>query len=104
MSTCPHCGERLPSVVDAFCPDCFTALDEPSAKEKAAFGLTEEPTKEEPANAWQIITAMRLMLVGVCVLFAGALAAARGHWAEALYTLGGGLAVIIFGAWQSAGS
>src|SRR5437773_2594171 len=26
--TCPHCGANLPSTGDAFCPECFTALDE----------------------------------------------------------------------------
>jgi hypothetical protein len=25
---CPHCGEPLPAVVDAFCPECRTRLDE----------------------------------------------------------------------------
>src|SRR4051794_18767741 len=27
-ATCPHCGEPLPAVVDAFCPECRTRLDE----------------------------------------------------------------------------
>jgi hypothetical protein len=24
---CPHCGTQLPSVRDAFCPDCRNPLD-----------------------------------------------------------------------------
>lgn len=27
MQNCPHCGSRLPGVVDAFCPDCHQSLD-----------------------------------------------------------------------------
>jgi hypothetical protein len=29
MDTCPHCGASLPPVRDAFCQECFQALDEP---------------------------------------------------------------------------
>jgi len=29
MENCPHCGASLPPVGDAFCQECFRALDEP---------------------------------------------------------------------------
>jgi hypothetical protein len=29
MDTCPHCGASLPAVRDAFCQECFQALEEP---------------------------------------------------------------------------
>ena len=35
--TCPHCGEPLPGVVDAFCPVCREPLEGPPP---AADGLT----------------------------------------------------------------
>ncbi|MDY3562222.1 hypothetical protein R5W23_003684 [Gemmata sp. JC673] len=28
--TCPHCGAKLPYVIDAFCPECRESLAEPS--------------------------------------------------------------------------
>ncbi len=37
---CPNCGERLPTVVDAFCPYCRESLDKP-------------PPPADPPRAWQ---------------------------------------------------
>ena len=33
---CPHCGVSLPPTRDAFCPECFQGLDEPTAEQRAA--------------------------------------------------------------------
>lgn len=32
MDQCPHCGSVLPSIRDAFCPECRQGLDEPPSK------------------------------------------------------------------------
>ncbi len=99
MDTCPHCGAKLPPLVDAFCPDCFAALDEPTAKEKAAFGL-----KDAPGNTRHTITPVRLILVGAFALFVSFRTVIQGRWAEAMYTLGVAIAFFAFGVWWSARS
>jgi hypothetical protein len=71
-------------------------LDEPSAKERAAFGL-----REETENRGLFPAGLRLMLFGGFVLVAGVFNGVRGQWPEALYTLGSGVALIAFGAWWS---
>jgi predicted amidophosphoribosyltransferase len=50
-NTCPHCGDRLPIVRDAFCITCGEPLDEPperprTPEEQAAFrAQVEEDSK-----------------------------------------------------------
>jgi predicted amidophosphoribosyltransferase len=49
---CPHCGSKLPLVVDAFCGTCGESLDEPpeedrSPEDQAAFrARVEQQTKD----------------------------------------------------------
>src|SRR5690242_4909430 len=94
MSTCPHCGERLPSVSDAFCPECFSSLDEPSARERAALGIDDaDDHGPNLRDLWSV-------LVGVCALFGAVLCAARGNWSEALGALLSTVVCFALGAWR----
>ena len=47
--SCPHCGETLPAVVDAFCPQCRMDLSEtPDVKTLRADDATELPRRKNP--------------------------------------------------------
>ncbi len=45
---CPHCGASLPSTQDAFCPECFQGLDEPTAAQLAAGGTAIANAADPP--------------------------------------------------------
>ena len=45
---CPHCGASLPSTGDAFCPECYRALDEPTTAQRTVARLTGT---EQPVTA-----------------------------------------------------
>jgi len=47
---CPHCGASLPPTRDAFCPNCFQGLDEPTAAQRGA-ERTEESEEDARARA-----------------------------------------------------
>jgi hypothetical protein len=40
---CPHCGEELPTVVDAFCPFCRESLDESAIEPETLPEIVLEP-------------------------------------------------------------
>src|SRR5947207_3094587 len=95
METCPHCGVRLPHVVDAFCPDCFAALDEMPARSAAA-RKSEAPAE---GSALGGLTGLLPMLSGFGVVFVGVAAAMRGQWGEAVYMGSVGMVLILAGVW-----
>jgi hypothetical protein len=97
METCPHCGKRLPIVVDAFCPDCRGRLDEPPTIRDAAHAEGDSPR----ASPRGFPVGLLLMVGGIAAMFSGVLALTRGNWPDALYTAGPGVALVIFGAWHS---
>lgn len=43
---CPHCGADLPPTGDAYCPECFRGVDEPTARQRAAL---QQLRGKEPA-------------------------------------------------------
>jgi hypothetical protein len=83
---CPHCGASLPATRDAFCPECFQGLDEPTAAElaaeRAAKGQKESPGR---AKAGRVGAA-----IGVAVGVLGTLA----HLADAPRDVAGALGAI----------
>lgn len=84
MNECPHCGFRLPAVVDAFCPECREPLDERPTTPLAPpiSGLLEvRPRTVKKAggsmfvfllSAWGLLC----LLVALFALFAGDLVGA----------------------------
>jgi hypothetical protein len=88
--SCPHCGARLPTVRDAFCPDCFGPLDEGEPESLPAG--TEESSA--PPNRLALLTLFGC--IGSLVLASSFLL--RGNIAEAIYSgvVGAALALIAF--------
>jgi len=91
---CQHCGNKLPWVVDAFCPSCSNRLDEPPSPVAPA-GAAPAAGKSAGVGA---LLGLLMMLGGVLALFPGALSLVSGNWGDALYTGGVGVALIIGGA------
>src|SRR4051794_8778830 len=97
IDTCPHCGEPLPAVVDAFCSECRERLDEPPVIRDAAAGQDDrQPVSQQPFPI-----GILLLIAGVGATLLGLLALARGNWPEALYMGGPGIFLVAFGAWHS---
>jgi hypothetical protein len=97
MHNCPHCGERLPPVVDAYCPDCRESLTEPAPSAPSE----PPPTTPEPAERGMPSLALKLLFWGVCCFGAGVIALTRVEVVEGLAFLLGG--VLLFGtglAWM----
>jgi hypothetical protein len=100
MDTCPHCGTRLPVSVDAFCPDCRQPLGEPPGGPRTG---VERPSESRPGHR-RVLLGVVIMFGGLAAILVGALACVRRNWPEALVTGGGGLALVLGGAWWSSQS
>ena len=88
MEKCPHCHERLPTFVDAFCPACRERLDEVGDQP----GLIQEGVPSIAKKPNQGLFVLSVMgLVGS--LFSTIFAVSRGHWYDAAST--GGLAICL---------
>ena len=90
-NTCPHCGFRLPIVVDAYCPECREDLSEPplSDDEGAPAGLAD------PQSLWIVSHGIRCACFAVSCAFITLFAGVYGQWALAA---GAGLVAVLFGA------
>jgi hypothetical protein len=90
--TCPHCGFRLPAVVDAFCPECREPLDEPPEQPALA-----RDTSQRPAKPIGTVTAVCLILGGLAGVVAGFLVGRNSFdrvavWVPSLFA-------IVVGVW-----
>src|SRR5947209_7589118 len=84
---CPHCGERLPILVDAFCPACCEDLSvSPDTVSPAGDGGIRANLAKQLLAAPQ--AAVAFAVFGVFAAVRAALAAVEQDWEEvALYTL-----------------
>jgi hypothetical protein len=69
MAVCPHCGERLPMAVDAFCPSCGNALDEPPARPLTR-SQQREVRQQHQFAVWQVLGGL-LAVAGLINLATG---------------------------------
>ncbi|MCI0458363.1 MAG: hypothetical protein L0Z62_15470 [Gemmataceae bacterium] len=97
MEKCPHCGTRLPLVVDAFCPECFSPLEEQQFQPGGS-PAADGGSPAERRAAW---VTLLIMLGGAAGLFAAVLAATRGSWADAVYTGAGSIVLMILAVWYA---
>jgi hypothetical protein len=99
VEACPHCGATLPTVVDAFCPECRAALDEqpvrPTGDGEAADGAGPASGRRVgwPKGATALGAA-----VGVLWAFTRSGAAGAGPAFEAGFLCGGGVIGGVVGA------
>ena len=96
---CPHCGERLPIVVDAFCPECREPLDEPPAQPRAATPADAEAPRPADRVVPSPVRAAWCAFVA-CAWFIGAarLAITR-EWTAAAIGAGGGIVLLCVAYW-----
>jgi hypothetical protein len=67
--TCPHCGTKLPAMVDAFCPECRNDLGEAPSSEPPARGPSAtRRVVAELFDVWHLVK-IGILLV-VVLLFA----------------------------------
>ena len=101
--TCPHCGVRLSAPIDAFCPECRNALDEPppelqppTSAPEAATGAGEGAAQPEslPPPVVLLIGVGFLSLLGGLFLLSPA---AFGEYANALIMAFGGVYCTLLG-------
>ena len=97
METCPHCGKRLPLVVDAFCPECWERLDEIPVTGENAEGQGDN---RRPSKAGVSIGPF-LMMGGLALLFVAVLAFSRRNWPDALNSAITAIVLLAFGTWFS---
>ncbi len=83
--TCPHCGSRLPNVVDAFCPECRKPLRE------------APPPLADTARGDGFGLGLLAILAGSAAMVVGLVALLRGNLADAIYTGGIGLLIAVGG-------
>lgn len=74
--TCPHCGAKLPMVVDVFCPECRKDLSEPPATWRGP------PPPAETTGTTPLRVMWFEFLAGVC-LVAAVVKACQGDRDEA---------------------
>lgn len=58
MPSCPHCGTRLPIVVDAFCLECRKSLDKPRPPEplpRRTLTLQTDMTRWQRLACWSLL-------------------------------------------------
>jgi hypothetical protein len=71
---CPHCGAPLPDTLDAFCPECRAALDEPTQRQQdtTEFYQSEIAGLEGMSNEeilWELQNGGRFVVYQFCVSF-----------------------------------
>ena len=71
---CPHCGAPLPETLEAFCPECRAALDEPTQRQQdtAEFYQSEIAGLEGLSNEeilWELQNGGRFVVYQYCVSF-----------------------------------
>jgi hypothetical protein len=82
---CPHCGEKLPFIQDAFCPECHKALDE----------LPEQPPSPVTQQSQQRSSHSALMLtLGGLICAIGLLLVLVKGGLDGWLMLGAGLLVL----------
>jgi hypothetical protein len=69
--TCPHCGFRLPMVVDAYCPECREDLSEQPETIPTGDGYEARPHKPTDVALETVVcwVGVVLMVVGAFVAF-----------------------------------
>ena len=78
MDACPHCGVKLPAVVDAFCPECRESLSEPTVHEDPS---VEDKTADR-SDRVPVRSSRRATAVGAVVGFFWAVARVGAHTGE----------------------
>src|SRR6516162_10246187 len=78
--TCPHCGTRLPAVVDAFCPECREDLSAPPARAAAP----QPAHAENMERNWGRYQLLGFLLLALLCGVIGLVNALRGDQDEAL--------------------
>lgn len=80
LQVCPHCGAALPYVQDAFCPHCFSPLDELPAPVAGSALVASGPPAAPPGQfsvgallpfngaAFAIVAVSFLPALGICRL------------------------------------
>ena len=96
--SCQHCGTKLPWKVDAFCPTCRSALDEMPEPVTAFNPHTSEGVSDvKKTSSVGLIT----MMAGLCTAFPCLFSTMRHAYADALFTGGVGLLLVVGGlVWQ----
>ena len=89
MDTCPHCGSALTSTVDAFCPECRNALDEPPRL---------PPSPEQQRAARTAGQTSLFWVLGFLALIGGAVELATRGVASFGAALPGGILLVAGGA------
>jgi hypothetical protein len=69
MGSCPHCGASLPPVHDAFCQECFQALDEPP---RAATGSASDAEDRNRRAMLGLVCGAAVGLISGCGTMVGA--------------------------------
>ena len=72
--SCPHCGETLPIIVDAFCPQCHEDLsDLPSptkitpAKTQTPVGNEKPPLHKQPVVLFLVIAGITVFVIAFAI-------------------------------------
>jgi len=94
---CPHCGERLPFVVDAFCPECRERLDDPPfpAREAPSAEAAKPPDRIIP-SPWRAVWCAFLACVW---LIAAVRVAIDRDWTAAALGAIGAIVLFCVAAW-----
>jgi hypothetical protein len=95
---CPHCGQTLPSVVDAFCPECRGSLDEPPPQQG------RDGAGPSGSASMRPLFGLMVTLGGVVGVISAVLSGTRGHIAEAASTGVVSLVIALAGLRLSASS
>ena len=102
--SCPHCGTRLPAVVDAFCPECRNDLDEAPAPEQPAF--TRPARRGIVGNAFEAWHWVQLgaVLIGLVLLAVAELMDGKPTLAFVVGAAVAGVTLFVFLRWATRAS
>jgi len=100
MTTCPHCHVQLPTVVDAFCPNCRTLLDDsPLPFEPQSAPTSSEPAEKDTTTSGRILGVLLNVLLPIGFNLLGLVfLLVFGLIAFILFELGPGSGTIVLGA------